>query len=315
MRTPSREEIMRQIDERRNWGRWGPDDQVGAVNLVVPDKVRQAAALVTSGERISLSRPLPVTPAPNNVRPVGHFMERRPRGRHAGAGVAADVLFATVHGAGMTHLDALCHTWGPDGMWNGRDPDEMIEMSGVRWGGIEHWRDGIVTKGVLVDVPGHRGAEYVSYEEPVGGDELVEIVEKQGCAVEPGDALVVYCGRDRWEREHSPWGSRAPADMGRPATGTEQRPGLHASCLRALRDWDVAMLVWDMLDYGPNGYDIPWSVHAAIHSYGVALVDNALLEPLADACRAAGRHEFMLTVAPLVVVGGTGSPVNPIAVL
>ena len=70
-----------------------------------------------------------------------------------------------------------------------------------------------------------------------------------------------------------------------------------------------------MMDYMPSGYDIPWSVHAAIFAYGIGLLDNALLEPLADACREESRYEFMLTVNPLRVVGGTGSPVNPIAIL
>ena len=92
------------------------------------------------------------------------------------------------------------------------------------------------------------------------------------------------------------------------------RPGLHVSCLPFLRDHDVSVLVWDMLDHLPIGYDIPWAVHAALFAYGVALLDNALLEPLARACVEEGRDEFMLVIAPLYVVGGTGSPANPLAV-
>ena len=102
---------------------------------------------------------------------------------------------------------------------------------------------------------------------------------------------------------------------GRPfGIGPNERPGLHVSCLEFLRDHDVSVLVWDMLDHLPVGYDIPWAVHAALFAYGVALVDNALLEPLARACVEEQRDEFMLIVAPLVVVGGTGSPANPLAV-
>ena len=81
-----------------------------------------------------------------------------------------------------------------------------------------------------------------------------------------------------------------------------------------LRDHDVSVLVWDMLDHLPIGYDVPWAVHAALFAYGVALLDNALLEPLAQACAEEGRDEFMLVIAPLKVVGGTGSPANPLAV-
>ena len=96
-------------------------------------------------------------------------------------------------------------------------------------------------------------------------------------------------------------------------TGSGQAPGLHPSCLPFIRDRDVSVLVWDMADFVAQGYDIGFSVHASIFAYGVALLDNALLEPLAVACAEEGRYEFMLTFAPLKVEGGTGSPVNPIA--
>ena len=111
-------------------------------------------------------------------------------------------------------------------------------------------------------------------------------------------------------RRRTPTGHTA-----RPFSPTQQqRPGLHVSCLPFLRDHDVSVLVWDMLDHLPIGYDIPWAVHAAIFAYGVALLDNALLEPLAKACAEEQRDEFMLVISPLRVVGGTGSPANPLAV-
>ena len=93
------------------------------------------------------------------------------------------------------------------------------------------------------------------------------------------------------------------------------RPGLHASCLKFIRDSDCCLLVWDMMDFTPNGYDLPWSVHGSIFAYGIGLLDNALLQPLAEACMEEGSYEFLLTVNPLRVVGGTGSPVNPVSIL
>ena len=122
--------------------------------------------------------------------------------------------------------------------------------------------------------------------------------------LEPGDALVVYSGREAWQSAHSPGPGYTPPS-----------PGLHASCLPYLRDHDIAVLVWDLMDANPNEYDLPWTVHGAIFAYGVALVDNALLQPLAQACAEEGRYEFMLTLAPLPFIGGTGSPVNPLALL
>lgn len=112
----------------------------------------------------------------------------------------------------------------------------------------------------------------------------------------------MYSFREPRRKLHGSWGSG------------EARAGLHASCLPFIRDHDIAILVWDMMDAAPNEYGIPHTVHGAIPAYGVALLDNALLQPLAEVCAEEGTYEFMLTINPLVVVGGTGSPVNPIAV-
>ena len=103
-------------------------------------------------------------------------------------------------------------------------------------------------------------------------------------------------------------------DNGGAWAGDASRPGLHASCLKFVRDTDISILGWDMMDAVPNEYDLPWAVHGVIFAYGVALLDNSLLEPLAKVCAEEGRYEFMLTVNPLFVTGGTGSPANPIAV-
>ena len=153
------------------------------------------------------------------------------------------------------------------------------------------------------------GAAVVTEERPVHGWELEDIARARNLRLEPGDAVCVYSGREAWQAAHP------ERPYGRPfGMGPNERPGLHVSCLEFLRDHDVSVLVWDMLDHLPVGYDIPWAVHAALFAYGVALVDNALLEPLARACVEEGRDEFMLIVAPLVVIGGTGSPANPLAV-
>ena len=179
----------------------------------------------------------------------------------------------------------------------------MLAFQGASYGTVDQWSDGILTRGVLLDVPRHRGSAYVTSDEPVHGWELADIAESQGVAIEPGDAVMVYSGREAYARDNGgTWG------------GGEARPGLHASCLKFVRDSDISILGWDMMDASPNEYDLPWTVHGAIFAYGVALLDNTLLEPLADACAQEGRYEFMLTINPLNVIGGTGSPVNPIAV-
>jgi kynurenine formamidase len=303
---PSRKEIDALIRDRSNWNRWGKDDQKGAINLITPARIVAATRLVQKGRSVSLSREFPKEPGPGNAYPAQHYMRTVPRGT---GGFAADYYGIFYHGVQSTHIDALCHTWDDNGMWNGRDPKKEVGFDGATFGGIEAWSEGIITRGVMLDVPRHRGRDSITFETPVHGWELEEICAKRNITVGPGDAICVYSGRDAWQR------ANPDSVYGRPfGGGPIDRPGLHASCLKFLRDHDVAVLVWDMLDLMPNGYDIPWAVHAAIFAYGVALLDNAYLEGLARACQEENRDEFMLVISPLRVKGGTGSPANPLAV-
>jgi kynurenine formamidase len=209
------------------------------------------------------------------------------------------------HGTSNTHIDALCHVWDDHGMWDGKKPDDIIAFNGGKYGTVDQWSDGIMTRGILLDVPKHRGKPYVTPEEPVHGWELEDIAREQGVTLESGDALFVYSGREAYAKDNGGvWVNRV---------GGGGRPGLHASCLPFIRDNNVALLGWDMMDASPNEYDVPWTMHGVIFAYGVALIDNALLEPLANACAEEGRCEFMFTINPLRVIGGTGSPANPIA--
>ena len=300
-RVPTKDEVLAYLKEDNNWGRWGDDDQKGAVNMVTDQKRAAAARLVRTGKAVSLSREFPKLPASNNPTPAIHYMKRNLRGETGGS--AVDYYGISYHGTATTHLDALCHVWDHNGMWNGADPMDVITFDGAEWGSIEQWKEGIITRGVLLDVPKHRGEPYVTQESPVHGWELEDIAREQGVSMEPGDALVVYSGREKWNEAGNPlWGS-----------DRDLRPGLHASCLRFIKESDCCVLVWDMMDHTPNGYDVPWSVHGAIFAYGIGLLDNALLEPLAETCAQEGSYEFMLTINPLRVVGGTGSPVNPVA--
>ena len=307
---PSREQVIAYLRANRNWGRWPQAPERGAANLITPERIAAAAASVRDGVTISLSRDFPTVAGRDNERPAQlHVMD--PVRRGAG-GMVLDYISTACHGMASTHIDALCHVWDADGMWEGHAPADSIGFDGVRWGSIEHWSDGLVTRGVLFDVPAFRGTDYVTQDEPVHGWELAEIAAKNGVTVQAGDAIVVHSGREAWERQRPP--AAEHGGRGGLITG-EPRPGLDASCLWYLRESDAAVLVWDLMDMIPNAYQLVWSVHSAIWAFGVALVDNALLTPLAEYCRVRGRVDFMLTVAPLKIPGGTGSPVNPVAVL
>lgn len=287
------EEILDFYRTRRNWGRWGPDDQVGAVNLITPQKRVAAAALVRTGRTVSLGRVF---------EPPQHFVRITSAAANVGGGYMQDYYGYIYHGSAITHVDALSHSWIREGMWNGRDPAKEIDTSGARFGDITAWSSRLITRGVLIDVPRHRRESHVTPEKPVHGWELEEIARAQGVDVGAGDALLVYSGREAYDRA--------------PSKQPNRRPGLHASCAKFIRDRDVAVLVWDMMDAcdGVCGPAKPDRVHAVIANFGVALVDNALLEPLATACLEERRYEFMFVALPLRVLRGSGSAANPTAI-
>ena len=275
---------------KRNWGRWGADDQMGAANLITPAKRAAAAKLVRSGRSVSLSR---------TFTPAQHYLRINERG--TGRSVV-DYYGFEYHGVNVTHVDALCHIWDRNGMWNGRDPAKEIDSTGARFADITAFESGLITRGVLIDVPRHRRTSHVVPDRPVTGAELEAIAQAQGVTIEPGDALLVYSGREAFMRASGAYG-----------TATDARPGLHVSCAKYIRDRDVSVLGWDMLDARPDQEGHPWPVHGVLYSYGVPLLDNALLEPLAQACADERRYDFMFMALPLKVARGTGSPVNPIA--
>jgi kynurenine formamidase len=314
---PTEQQLADELQSRSNWNRWGADDEVGAPNLITEEKRVRAAGLISTGQVVSLSRPLPTL-----TKVADHIVPERKR--LGDAGVVVDHFGLDYHSSATTHLDALNHVWGAPGMWGGRRADDVIAHTGIPWADVDQWSERLVTRGVMLDVPAFRGEPYVTDDKPVQGWELEAIVEQSGVTLEPGDALVVHSGREAYSREVREWGTPAhsaerPALY--PSRGSSghalERPGLDATCVSFIRDTDCAMLVWDMLEAKPNGYpaSTPFTLHAVIWAYGVALVDNALLEPLALALREAGRSEFFLAVPPLRVLGATGSPVNPIAIL
>jgi kynurenine formamidase len=227
---------------------------------------------------------------------------------------SGDQLTINFHGWSITHLDALCHIFtGPRGqLYNGRPASDVTE-AGAASGDVAAYAEGIVTRGVLYDVPRFRSVPHVTLERPVHGWELQDIAAAEGVQPRAGDAVVVRSGAAAFYAATPEFG------MG----DIDGMPGLHASALEFLYATDAALLAWDLLDAGRQGYagvdlggrELSIPVHQiAIPYMGMPLLDNADLEALAATCAELGRWEFMLVVAPLRVVGGTGSPVNPLAV-
>ncbi len=301
---PTEDEVRRYFEACSNWGRWGPDDSAGTINLITPEKRREGAALVRSGRAVSLSYPLNTQGQPGNWNPVQHFVRVGPQ-------ASSDYIGLVFHGYATTHVDALCHIFWEGKMWNGKSAAAEVTSAGAASGDVAAWKEGILTRGVLLDIPRLRGTEYVTTDAPTRGWELEAAAEAEGIELRPGDAVLVRGARPAY------LAANPEATPGIPPS-----PGLHADCVPVLKEHDAAILGWDMLDARPSPYAMfedPPAPGGPVHVFtivyvGLPLLDNAFLDPLAEACAEEGRWEFMLSIAPLHVRGGTGSPVNPIAV-
>jgi kynurenine formamidase len=297
-------------DAISNWGRWGDEDQLGTLNLITPQRVTAATRTVRDGRPVGCGAPLDVVADAANPSPPLHHMIMAGDTATTGYGQTRDFIGIAPHGPASTHLDALCHVLLDGRMYNDR-PAELVASSGSRVNDLAALADGIVTRGVLLDVPALRGAEFVDPTEPVTAADLERAEEAAGVTVGPGDALLIRLGRYR-RREV----------LGRAAERVEGRlhmAGLDpTSTLTWLRERDVALLGSDAAhDVLPARLpELRAPVHiGALVFLGLHLLDNAQLDGLAAACREAGRWEFLFALGPLVVPGGTGSPVNPVAVL
>jgi kynurenine formamidase len=282
-----------------NWGRWGEDDQLGTLNFVTPEVTAAAVSSVRSGQTVSCSRPLPTQPAPDNPNPVVHHMTGT-----ATEGYGADYFALAPHGYATSHIDALCHIFHEGKMYNGYGTG-AVTAHGASKLGIHHLRAGIVTRGLLIDIPAVRGVEALEPGEPIFPEDLEEGERATGVSVRRGDALLVRTGRWRWREQHGPW------------SPTEGMAGLDASCLAWLHEREVALLGSDGIsDVWPSRVkNVPMPIHTvAIVAMGIHLLDNLDLDELARVSAETSRWVFLLTVAPLVLHQGTASPVNPIAV-
>ena len=289
-------EYERWKKELSNWGRWGKDDQLGALNLITPAKRKQAAALVKEGFSVSMAGDADTVKAVDNPNPYQFKM----------LAIGMDEIAVNYHGIAHTHLDSLAHINDNGTFFNGYKPDpEKVLKSGHEKNSIHNVKDGIFTRGVLIDIPRLKGVPYLEPGTPIYVEDLEAWEKKAGVKVSAGDALFVRTGVWARRKALGPW-LRGRAEGGRSA-------GLDPSVIPWLKQRDIAIMGSDHPQYVS-----PSPLRGAVHDFallylGVHLFDNCDLEALADASAARNRWEFLLTAAPLPIVGGTGSPINPIA--
>lgn len=289
------------MKELSNWGRWGAQDQLGAVNLITPAVRKRAAALVREGFSVSLSRDADRTPAADNSRPFAQRMLST--GLDPNPLFAMDTYVISFHGASLTHLDAMSHMMYQGKLYNGYSQKE-VNASGAHQLAVDAYRTGLFSRGILIDIPRLKGLKYLELSTPIYPADLDAWEKMAGIRVGPGDIVFIRTGRWARRAEQGPWDT------------DKASAGLHVSCARWFRQRDIAVLGSDVhAELMPSPVPgIAYPVHQLLLiAMGVPMLDNCDLEPLSEAAAARKRWEFLLTAAPLSVPRGTGSPLNPIA--
>ena len=313
---PSEAEVLGYFDQLSNWGRWGDDDELGTLNHITPEKRRAAAALVTEGLSVSCAWEIETQQQPDHafgtpqryMLSTGQGLQDEHRVGPAGvrSAGALEYIGFIFHGYAITHLDGLCHFFWDGKMYNGKPAELVTSGLGATHHAVTALKDGIVTRGVLLDVAAAQDRPWLDPGEGVYPEHLEAAEARQGVTVEPGDVTLLRTGY-----------GRKKAELGREDLPTGGYAGWHAASLPWLHERGVAAIGADTAqDAMPSGYEAARQpVHmVGLTAMGLYLIDNCNLEQLAETCERLGRWEFQFVLSPLRISGGTGSPANPLAI-
>ncbi len=299
----SKADVDHLMTELSNWGRWGKDDELGTLNLITNAKRKEAAAMVKEGFPISLAHDILKEKAEDNNSPFNQTVQPRPK-NFDGTGFAMDEYSVSYHGFAHTHMDALWHANYEGKMYNGYSIDTIKSEGGGTKDSILVAKRGIFTRGVLMDMAKLKNVEFLEPGTPIYPEDLDAWEKEAKVKVSSGDVIFIRTGR--WARR----AAKGPWNVGRSTAG------LHASCAKWLRSRDVAVLASDVAqDVSPSqvqGVGLP--IHQIVLvALGLYIFDNCDLEQLSQEAAKRKRWSFLVTAAPLAVPGGSGSPINPIA--
>jgi kynurenine formamidase len=303
----SAREFQQLFQEVRNWGRWGERGARGALNYLTLERIASAARLARTGITVTLSLPLCTEQGVECPLPAHHHMTML-TDEDIGSGsvrFAKDYVGLDYHNEGHSHIDAFSHV-AYEGVFYDAQPESSVTLRGAETGGIDLLKDGLVGRGVLLDVPRTRGVGWLEPGEHVFPEDLEAAEREQGVRVGAGDVLLVRTGHARRLAELGPW-----------ETG-KAKAGLHPRAATFLAQRCVAALGSDgNNDTAPSTTEgVAFPIHVlALNAMGIHLLDYLQFEDLVERCEEAGRWEFLFVAAPLRITGGTGSPLNPIAIL
>ena len=309
---PTEDEVLGYFDKLSNWGRWGPDDELGTPNLITPEVTRRALATVQEGVTVSLAREIMWEGALDVPSPPVHYMIESGEGWASGEKVSAranqaaiDYIGMVFHGVAVTHVDSLAHFFWNGKTYNGK-PAHLVSTSlGATVCSVVAAKQGFISRGVLIDVPLVRGIDWLERGEGVSPEDILAAEERFGFKVQEGDILLIRTGQLRRRNVEG------PVDRSAGSTACQ------AACLPLFHERGIAVMGSDTgNDVSPPQYaKVTQPIHqVGITAMGLWILDNADLEALAEACAQRGRYEFMVSIGPLPLHNTTGSPVNPIAV-
>jgi kynurenine formamidase len=311
MSDPVREAVRRY----RNWGRWGPEDQLGTLNLVTPEVIQRSARMVRRGVAFSLAIPFdatgPQVNQPRRFNPIHRMILTGPDfttgafTRPGGVGFTDDMVIMPLQCA--TQWDALAHCFLDGQLYNGYDAN-LVSSQGARRNGIQNMARHLVTRGVLLDIPRVKGVPWLEPGYPITTADLDEALRAYRVEVGAGDALLVRTGQMAMCRQRGSWGDYAGGDA----------PGLSFHTAGWLHERQVAAVATDTwgMEVRPN--EIP-DTYQPLHQVlipgmGMLVGEIFELDGLAEDCARDGVYEFQLVAPPLPITGAVGSPINPLAI-
>jgi len=309
-------DIIRETGERcRNWGRWGTDDERGTLNYITPEAIVEAARLVKRGAVFSLAIPFnargPQINQPRRFNPIHRMMITGPDCTTGaitfpgGVGFSDDMVIMPLQCA--TQWDALSHCFEDGRMYNGYDANE-VSSRGAKRNGIDKIANGVVARGVLLDIPRLKGVKWLEPGCAITAGDLDAALAAHRVTVRSGDALLVRTGHMTLCKDRGGWGTYAGGDA--PGLSFHTADWIHQRQIAA-----VATDTWGM-EVRPNEIaDSFQPLHqVCIPNMGLTIGEIFFLDDLADDCARDGVYEFFFVAPPLPITGAVGSPINPLAI-
>ena len=313
----TKNDVLKKAEELKNWGKWGPDDQLGVLNYITPQDIVNAARLVKRGKVFRLGLELDENGPQRGIfggrwNPLHQMLATGTdavAGKHdvtPGLRYADDAINLPTQAA--TQWDALSHVFLGEQMWNGY-PATLVDSRGAHKNGIEKFASKMVGRGVLLDVARHKGVPFLQDGYGITVADLDATARKEGVEVRRADFVIIRTGQMEDRLQRGEWGGYAGGDA--PGLAFESLEWIHGKQIAAICSdtWGIEVRPNDT---GPDVFQ-PWH-WVTIPAIGIVHGEICYLKELAEDCAADGVYEFMFVAPAIPITGAVGSPTNPLAI-